>query len=165
MNDRDSLTSPLQQISDARAAGLASLSGPRLTPTSTATAGRLLVNWATSGSTAAFIGLTPMSTSLQLSLSRVGNEHVVVIGSQHIDLTTLSNAPSVVADTTATGNFTIAHRGRPGPDRFNAFSSFVDQLSTYINATVAVVVVVALGTYDQSTNTLTASRILVLLTS
>jgi hypothetical protein len=102
---------------------------------------------------------------LQLSLSHVGNEHVVVIGSQHIDLTTLSNEPSVVADTTVTGNLTIARRGTSRMDRFTTFSSFIEQLSTYINGPMAVVVVVAIGTYDRSTNTLTASRVLVLLTS
>lgn len=161
----------LQANSDARSQDLASLGDPRLTLTATATVntaantGRLLVNWGTTGSTTVFSGLTPTSTSLRLSLAHVGNEHVVVIGSQHIDLTTLANAPSIVADSTVTDNFMIACRGMPRIDRFSTFANFIGQLSTYINGAMSVITVVAVGTYDRSTNTLTASRILVLLRS
>ena len=125
----------------------------------------LILDWDQNGSTVAFTGLTATSTSLQLSLSHVGREHVVKVGSQQLDLTTLENSPTIVADTTVTGSFTISHSESLAIESFSSFSNFVSRLATDANGTTAVIAVSATGTYNTSINTLTASRILIVLKS
>jgi hypothetical protein len=125
----------------------------------------LILDWGQNGSTVALTGLTGTSTSLQLGLSDVGREHVVKTGSQQLDLTALANAPTIVADTTVTGSFTISHSESLVIEDFSSFSSFVDRLATDVNGTTAVIAVSATGTYNTSINTLTANSILIVLKS
>ena len=126
----------------------------------------LVVNWSGMGSTTAFTGLTSSSTSIALSLTSVGREHVIQIGPQQLDITTLAAAPAIVPDgTAANGLFAIGHAGRFRTDNFNSFASFVSALSTDLNGTTAVIDVAAAGQYDNAKNTFTASRIVVLLSN
>jgi hypothetical protein len=123
----------------------------------------LVVSWGEAGSTMAFTGLTGTSTSLKLNLTNVGEEHVVKIGPERLDLTTLAAAPSIVPDTTATTDvFTIGHAGTFKADNFNTFAAFVTQLAMDLNGTTAVIAVAAEGHYDSATNTFTATRMVVL---
>lgn len=123
----------------------------------------LILDWGQNGSTVALTGLTGTSTSLQLSLSDVGREHVVKMGSQELDLTALANAPTIVADTTVTGSFTISHSESLAIESFTSFSNFVSRLATEADGTTAVIAVAANGTYNTSINTMTASTILIVL--
>lgn len=128
----------------------------------------LIVDWGR-GSTAAFTGLAAASTSITLSLAGVGREHVIQIGPQQVDLTTLAAPPTLVPDPAtmsggaANGLFAIGHEGRFRTDNFNSFAGFVAALSKDLNGTTAVVDVAASGQYDSAKNTFTADRIAVLL--
>jgi hypothetical protein len=124
----------------------------------------LVVTWAGTGSTTALAGLTPGSTALTLSLTNVGPEHVIDIGPQQLDITTLAAPPSIVPNsTTMTGLFAIGHAGKFNTDNYNSFANFVTALSTDLNGTTTVIDIAASGEYDSATNTFTATRIAVLL--
>jgi hypothetical protein len=65
----------------------------------------LVVDWGQVGSATALTGLSPTSTSLTLSLTGVGREHVIQIGPQRLDLTTLAAPP---VDVAASGQYDSA---------------------------------------------------------
>lgn len=126
----------------------------------------LLVDWTTPGSTTALSGVTATSTSLDLSLTNVGREHLIQIGPQQLDITTLAAAPVIVPDSSTTnGLFAIGHAGRFRTDNFNSFAGFVTALSADLNGTTAGIDLAASGQYDSAKNTFTAARIVVLLSN
>jgi hypothetical protein len=131
----------------------------------------LVVSWGQNGSATALTGLTATSTSLQLSLTNVGMEHFVTVGPELVDLTKVTPAPSIVPDTAATNAvFTIGHAGKLKAENFSTFAAFVTQLETELAATTTttattVDIVAAEGTYNSTTDVLTAQRLAVLLSN
>jgi hypothetical protein len=123
----------------------------------------LVVNWAGTGSATAFSGLTASSTSLTLSLTNVGPEHVIDIGPQQLDITTLAAPPTIAPGSASTGLFAIGHAGKIMTDNYNSFAAFVTALSGDLSGTTTVIDIAASGQYDSATNTFTATRIAVLL--
>lgn len=126
----------------------------------------LVVGWGRMGSATAFTGLTATSTSLQLSLANVGLPHVIQIGPQSLDLTTLATAPAIVPDATAKSDiFTIGHAGHFHTDNFSSFADFVTALSGDVTGSTTVVAVAAAGQYDSVKNTFASARVAVLLSN
>jgi hypothetical protein len=132
----------------------------------------LVVDWGRAGSAMAFTGLTATSTSLQLSLTNVGNLHFIKLGPELVDLTKLAMAPSIVAGTpmgqAAMGQvFAIGHAGKFKTENFNTFSAFVTQLAGDLAGAnmPTVEAVVATGQYDTGKNVFTAQGLAVLLSN
>jgi hypothetical protein len=136
----------------------------------------LVVSYGQAGSATALTGLTATSTSLQLSLTNVGNLHFVQVGPELVDLTKVTPAPSIVPDTTSTDLvFSIGHAGKLKTENFNTFAAFITQLSTELTGTSSstmtmttaptVDIVAAEGQYDSATDVLTAQRLAVLLSN
>jgi hypothetical protein len=124
----------------------------------------LVVDWAQKGSTMAFTGLTATSTSLQLDLTGVGNQHFVQMGPETVDITKLATAPTIAPDTTSMNEvFTIAHLGKYKVENFNTFAAFIAALSTDLTATATVMDVAAAGQFASASNTFTATRIAVVI--
>jgi hypothetical protein len=77
-----------------------------------------------------------------------------------IDLTNPQVNPIIVADPTLTSQFTV---GNPttttGLAVFHDYTSFLTDLGTVLNGTNTIQKLVAVGKYDQATNTFTAYRI------
>ena len=137
----------------------------------------LVVNFGQGGAATAFTGLTATSTSLQLDLANAGAVHVIKIGPELLDLTTLAMAPSVVPSTATGDVFTIAHAGKFKVENFNTFAAFVSQLAADLAGTPSgtmsmtsnmpanVEIVAAAGGYDAAKNVFTAKRLAVLLSN
>jgi len=132
----------------------------------------LIIDWGRAGSATAFTGLTATSTSLQLSLTNVGNLHVIKLGPELIDLTKLAMPPSIVAGAangqTGMGQiFAIGHAGKLKTDNFNTFGTFVTQLAADLAGArmPTVVAIAATGQYDAGKNVFTAQRLVVLLSN
>ncbi len=124
----------------------------------------LLIDWAQKGSAMAFPGLMATSTSLQLDLTGVGKLHLIQVGPQQVDLTTLATPPAIAPDTMAANEvFTIGHRGKYKAENFNTFAAFVAALVADLTPTATVVDLAATGQYDSAANTFTANRIAVLI--
>lgn len=124
----------------------------------------LLIDWAQKGSAMALPGLMATSTSLQLDLTGVGQLHLIQVGPQQVDLTTLATPPTIAPDTTAANEvFTIGHRGKYQAENFNTFAAFVAALVADLTPTATVVDLAATGQYDSTANTFTANRIAVLI--
>jgi hypothetical protein len=137
--------------------------------TATATDQVMTVTWTGSGTTAPLVskdatGLIVNISGGSLLGARVQTGPLYVQSSvtplSSIDLTTLASNPSIVADTSLTGQFTI---GNPtstlGLAVFHDYSSFLTNLGTALNGTNTVVTLVAVGHYDATANTFTAHRI------
>jgi hypothetical protein len=104
------------------------------------------------------------STSLQLDLTGVGKLHLIQVGPQQVDLTTLATPPAIAPDTMAANEvFTIGHRGKYKVENFNTFAAFVAALVADLTPTATVVDLAATGQYDSAANTFTANRIAVLI--
>ena len=113
--------------------------------------------------------LTTSATSLTLAKSALvaGEEHDIRIGPQLIDLSTLSGDLTVSPDAASMGPFAIRTPAPMGMDEmdtidvFNNFADFDTQLTTKLGGGAKVQRVLALGHFDQTTNTFTAGQIAV----
>jgi hypothetical protein len=129
-----------------------------VTPGTSQTA-NLIVEWSGSGTTAPFTSQD--STSLALNLSNA-DLAAVVVGPQSscttptAACTTLTGTPAI---TIATGNQFAIGNATTGISVFNSSSSFASALNSTLNGSTNVFRVVAVGSYDASTNTFTASRV------
>jgi hypothetical protein len=124
----------------------------------------LEVNWQLPGSTSPFPGLMASSASISLSLTGVGLVHVLETGPMRTNLLSLATPPQVVGDMTSviTG-YAIGHVHAHVVESFASFADFVTALAADVNGTTPVVAIDAHGQYDSATNTLSATRMAVLL--
>jgi hypothetical protein len=77
-----------------------------------------------------------------------------------IDLTSPQVNPIIVADPTLTSQFAIGNpSSATGMAMFHDYTSFLADLNTVLNGTNTIQKLVALGKYNQATNTFTAYRI------
>jgi hypothetical protein len=120
----------------------------------------LIVEWGGSGTTAPFTSQD--STSLALNLTNADLAEVVVgpqsscSGTATPACTPLTGTPAIAI---ATGNQFAVGNSTNGISVFNSSSSFSSALSSTLNGSTSVFRVVAVGTYNASTNTFTASRV------
>jgi hypothetical protein len=131
----------------------------------------LRVDWTSAGTATPFATLT--GTGLTIDLNNANySAGVIRIGSESIDLKTLTTTPNIVPAATpaATGLpdvflplFSIggstATAGTTGVVVFNSFSSFATQLPLSIVAATPAMRFVATGVYNRGSNTFTASSI------
>jgi hypothetical protein len=119
------------------------------------------------GSTAALTVTGTASLTLNVSDPLLGPMHFIKIGPQLINLLTLTSNVMIVPDPTSSGPFAIRTMPNMGStsaasfmiDVYNNFPDFATQLSTKLAGGAKVQQVLAIGQYDQSTNTLTAEQI------
>jgi hypothetical protein len=119
--------------------------------------------------------LTASTTSLVLNVSDplLGWLHFIKIGPQRIDLKTLPSNVTIAADPASMGPFAI-RTGKSNTDGmnsmsgtnedgtvnvYNSFADFEAQLASALGAGAKVALVLAVGHYDQTANTLTATQI------
>jgi hypothetical protein len=77
-----------------------------------------------------------------------------------IDLTSPQVNPIIVADLTLTSQFTIGNpTSTTGLAVFHDYTSFLTDLNTVLNGTNTIQKLVAVGKYNQTSNTFTAYRI------
>jgi hypothetical protein len=96
--------------------------------------------------------------------SNGGSDNSIHIGPQALDLRNVPSPLSIAPDLSGNGDvFTIGHSGPMRSETFTDFPSFVTALAGELTGAVAVHAVSASGHYDASTNTLTATRIAVVL--
>ncbi len=120
----------------------------------------LIVEWGGSGTTAPFTSQD--STSLALNLSNADLAEVVVGpqsscgGTATPACTPLTGTPAI---TISNGNQFAIGNAANGVSVFNSSSGFASALNSALNGSTNVFRVVAIGSYDASTNTFTASRV------
>ncbi|HXQ64051.1 MAG TPA: hypothetical protein VN787_04295 [Steroidobacteraceae bacterium] len=111
-------------------------------------------------------GFTTVSTS-DLVVNLAGSTpHVIKIGPERVDLTTLPSSPQIVPNSTGADMFAILNwkSGMPaGLGLYDSYAGFETALSGDLTATTKVLRVFATGQYDQASNTFTASQIAVVL--
>jgi hypothetical protein len=136
----------------------------------------LAVSWTGTGTAAPFATLTSTALSIDLANAAFGSGQLR-IGAETIDITTLGASPTIVpaaAVPAANGLplfvplFSIGPGAAAGTngnpiDSFNAFESFVTQVTTTLAAPTPATQFVARGLYDRAGNTFTASAIDVVL--
>jgi hypothetical protein len=118
--------------------------------------------WASPGVTTPFSTLTGSELLLSAATLQSSGLEFIRIGQVTIDPSTLSGGLELLPDTTGTGqSFAILHVKSQTIDSFGAFNDLATALATDLNGTVAVLQVMAEGSY--TTGALTADHIIVML--
>ncbi len=122
----------------------------------------LSISWGRAGTTAPFSSLNNSGLVLDLHNTAIGDRHALFVDLQRMDLLTMTASPTIVP---ATGSvlFGVARRGNI--ELYTSFADLVTAITTHLNAGESAVSMMASGSYDASTNTLTANRISVFFTS
>ncbi|HXQ30752.1 MAG TPA: DUF4382 domain-containing protein [Steroidobacteraceae bacterium] len=111
-------------------------------------------------------GFTTVSMS-DLVVNLAGSTtHVIKIGPESIDLTTLPASPQIIPNPTGVDMFAILDwmaEMPAGVGLYSSYATFEPALSGDLTATTKVLRVFASGQYDQASNTFTASQIAVVL--
>lgn len=126
----------------------------------------LVVSFGSSGSSSGFTTVSATQLVLNLAASVVPSAHFIEVGPQLIDLTMLASSPSIVPAANGTGPFALRTVGSGSANMvsvFNGYAAFETALTQQLSGSSAVLKVVAIGQYDQTSNTFTATQIGVLL--
>jgi hypothetical protein len=114
------------------------------------------IGWGETGTTAPFLSMGPSGLVLDIDNPSIGLRHFLVAGGRKIDLLELPSSPTLAP---ANGR-TLYGITEPGHvELFASFDEFVAELSVRLGAGDAVLGLSAYGSYDESSNTLTANRI------
>jgi hypothetical protein len=127
----------------------------------------MTVEWTTAGTATPFVTKDANGLVVNIAGGSLGSTHLVQTGPltienplTAIDLTSPQVNPIIVADTTLTNQFTIGNpTSTTGLAVFHDYTSFLTDLNTVLNGTNTIQKLVAVGKYNQTSNTFTAYRI------
>jgi len=129
------------------------------------TLAHLQIFWSQTGITAPFA--TESGTELLISQTTLAAsaQHVVRIGFETIDPSTLSGGLELTPDTTATTSvYVIGHRATWSVDTYSNFGDFEAALAADLNGTTALVQLNAVGPYATATGVLSVDTLIAVLT-
>jgi hypothetical protein len=116
------------------------------------------IGWGLEGTNAPFSSMGPSGLVVDLANPDIGVRHHLKLGRHVVDLFDLPGTPSIVPD----GTRSLYGLWEPGHvELFVDFAEFVDELAIRIGGGDAARALAAYGAYDESTNTVTANRIVV----
>jgi hypothetical protein len=122
----------------------------------------LEIEWAASGTVGPFTSVSSAGLVVNIDNPGLGTTHVVRTGPAVFDLKGAEVSPTIVADATLPGQFSIgnpASTTSPIISVFQTFAAYLTQLSAALNGTNTVLKLVAVGHWDLATKTFTAYRI------
>jgi hypothetical protein len=120
----------------------------------------LVVDWP--GGTATPFTLAAAVIDLGVHNASIGPRRQIQIGSQVINVTTLSSDPLISPNTIgSTTVFSIGHSVSSTVESFNTYDAFVAQLQTKLNGTALATSMTAIGQYTESTFAFSATSITV----
>ncbi|HEV7445299.1 MAG TPA: hypothetical protein VGO18_22075 [Steroidobacteraceae bacterium] len=120
----------------------------------------LAIDWASTGTTAPFLSAGSSGLVVNIDNTSLGTSHVIMIGPTSIDLKNPVVSPTIVADASLTGQFSIGNpSSTTGISVFHTFAAYLTQLNTVLNGTNTVQKLVAVGHWDNTGKTFTAYRI------
>jgi hypothetical protein len=117
------------------------------------------------GSASAFSTVSATDLVLNLADPLLGTEHTIRIGPQTIDLTKLASSPMIVPNATGPDLFAILSPSGMEAQTLNSYqtyAAFEMALSSMLSGTSKVARVLALGAFDATANTFTATQIAVI---
>jgi hypothetical protein len=127
----------------------------------------MTVEWTTSGTATPFVTKDANGLVVNIAGGSLGSTHLVQTGPltienslTAIDLTSPQVNPIIVADPALTSQYSIGNpASTTGLAVFHDYTSFLTDLNTVLNGTNTIRKLVAVGKYNQATNTFTAYRI------
>ena len=116
------------------------------------------IGWGMEGTSAPFLTMGPTSLVLDLSNLNIGMRHHLLVGMRVVDLLTLPASPSIVP-TDRRGLYGLWQDGEI--KAFTSFPEFVTELGLRLGAGGEAHALAAYGAYDDATNTLKATHVIV----
>lgn len=131
----------------------------------TNTAAQLRIFWSPTGITAPFATAASAELLISQATLAASAQHVVRLGFETIDPSTLSSGLELVPDTnSSTQVFVIAHRSTWTVDTYSDFADFETALSTDLDGTTALVQLNAVGPYAATTGVMSVDVLIATLT-
>jgi hypothetical protein len=121
----------------------------------------LELTWGKTGATAPFTSQEATGLVLDLQNANIGKLHFLSIGPRFLDLQTLPASPSIVPPSDGRSAYLIVMKD--SSLAFHDFGDFVTELGMRLNGSTVMLNFTATGSYDGSSNVLTARTIVVLL--
>jgi hypothetical protein len=119
----------------------------------------LVIDWG-SGTATPFVTFDSSAMDLDVHNTAIGQRHLVQIGAQRVDITTLSQDPLITPNGNATAQlFSIGHAVSSTVENFNTYDAFITQLQTELNGTTLATGMTASGTYTVSGSAFAATAI------
>jgi uncharacterized protein DUF4382 len=129
------------------------------------TLAQLRIYWSQAGITAPFATETSSELLINQATLAASAQHVLKIGFETIDPSTLSGGLELVPDTTSsTSVFVINHRSTWSVDTYSNFSDFEAALSSDLNGTTALVQLNAVGPFTAATGMMSVEVLIATLT-
>jgi hypothetical protein len=127
----------------------------------------MTVQWGPGGSTTPFISVGAGGIVVDIAGSNLQSFPLVQTGPLYanvaqgsINLENLPTNPTIVADSTLHGQFTVGNpTSTTGLAVYHDYSSFLTALGTVLNGTNTILTLVAVGHFDATTNTFSAYRV------
>ncbi len=131
----------------------------------TNTLAQLRIYWSQAGTAAPFATSTGSELLISQATLAASAQHVLRIGFETIDPSSLSGGLELVPDTgSSTSVFLIAHRSSWSLDTYSNFSDFETALSADLNGTTALVQLNAVGPYATATGVMSVDVLIATLT-
>jgi hypothetical protein len=123
----------------------------------------LVVNWG-AGTPTPFNAYSSTEIDLLIHNSSIGTQHTIQVGSQTIDLATLSSDALIVPSTTSTSVvYAIGHTSTSTIDNYNTFTDFITALQSDLNGTTLATRMTAQGVYTATSLTINATHVTIYL--
>jgi hypothetical protein len=126
---------------------------------------QLDINWTGSGTATPFKSLAATGLDLDKANSSIGNKHAIQVDPQDVDIEMLASDVTIVGATSGMTLFSITGQNGGETDNFGSFADFESALAAGLNGTTTALRMTATGQYDAVSNTFTAQRITILLSS
>jgi len=123
----------------------------------------LVVNWG-AGTPTPFNAYSSSEIDLLIHNSSIGSQHIIQVGSQTIDFTTLVSDALIEPSTTSSAVvYAIGHTSTGTIDNYDTFGDFITALQADLNGTTLATSMTAQGVYDPTTYTITANNVTIYL--
>jgi hypothetical protein len=119
----------------------------------------LVVDWG-SGTSTPFITFDTSSIDLDVHNAAIGQRHLIQVGAQLFDLSSLSQDPLISPNASATAQlFSIGHAVSSTTESFNTYAAFIAQMQTELNGSVLATGMTVSGVYTASNFAFSATGI------
>jgi hypothetical protein len=120
----------------------------------------LAIDWLNGGTAAPFLSSSSAGIVVNIGDANLGASRAIQTGPTSIDLYAANVSPTIVADASLTGQFSIGNpASTTGINVFHSFAAYLTQLGTVLNGTNKLQKLVAVGHWDDTAKTFTAYRI------
>jgi hypothetical protein len=124
----------------------------------TTIAAQLVIDYGT-GTVAPFTTYDSSAMDIDVRNASIGTRHLILVGSQSINVVGLSSDPLITSTTSSTMLFSIGHTASGSVENFDTYAAFITALQSELNGSTLATGITAVGVYTASTYSFSATSI------